>query len=132
LPALVRAVRRERRAVLWSSDPMHGNTVKLASGYKTRHFDRIVSEIIAFFDILNGEGLHPGGIHLEMTGTNVTECTGGPQAISEDRVAERYHTLCDPRLNGIQALELAFMVAKHLRLQRQAKQDSPLPAQAVA
>lgn len=132
LPALVRAVRRERRAVLWSSDPMHGNTVKLASGYKTRHFDRIAAEIIAFFDILHGEGLHPGGIHLEMTGTDVTECIGGPQAISEDRVGERYHTLCDPRLNGIQALELAFMVAEHLRRQRQAEQGSPLPAQAVA
>lgn len=131
LPALVRAVRRERRAVLWSSDPMHGNTVKLSSGYKTRYFDRIMAEIVAFFDILHGEGLNPGGLHIEMTGTNVTECMGGPQAISEDRIGERYHTLCDPRLNGEQALELAFTVAEHLRRQRQGD-GAPLRVHAVA
>ncbi|MEJ2415727.1 MAG: 3-deoxy-7-phosphoheptulonate synthase class II [Exilibacterium sp.] len=114
LPRLVRAVRREGREVVWASDPMHGNTIKTSNGYKTRSFDRILSEIKAFFAVHRAEGSHPGGIHLEMTGHHVTECTGGAYAISETDLAGCYRTQCDPRLNADQVLEMAFRVAEML------------------
>jgi len=114
LPKLVRAVEREGRKVVWSCDPMHGNTVSL-NNYKTRPFDRILSEVQSFFDVHAAEGTHPGGIHIEMTGKNVTECTGGARAISADDLQDRYHTHCDPRLNADQALELAFLVAELIK-----------------
>ena len=119
LPGLIRAVTREGRSVVWSSDPMHGNTVKAASGYKTRPFDRILREVESFFAVHRGEGTHPGGIHIEMTGSNVTECIGGARAITETDLSSRYHTHCDPRLNSDQALELAFLVSELLRRGRQ-------------
>jgi 3-deoxy-7-phosphoheptulonate synthase len=121
LPGLVRAVKREGRNVVWSCDPMHGNTVKAGSGYKTRPFDLILSEIGAFFDIHRAEGTHAGGIHLEMTGKNVTECTGGARAISDAELQDRYHTHCDPRLNAEQALEAAFLVAELLKKEKLAR-----------
>jgi 3-deoxy-7-phosphoheptulonate synthase len=127
LPALVRAVEREGRNVVWSCDPMHGNTVKAASGYKTRPFELILSEVDAFFAVHRAEGTHPGGIHVEMTGSNVTECTGGARAISDDDLHDRYHTHCDPRLNADQALELAFLVAELLKRDR-AGHVAPLAA----
>jgi 3-deoxy-7-phosphoheptulonate synthase len=114
LPALVRAVKREGRKVVWSCDPMHGNTIT-ANGYKTRPFDHILGEVQSFFEVLRAEGTHPGGIHVEMTGNNVTECTGGARAISAEELSDRYHTHCDPRLNADQALELAFLVAELLK-----------------
>jgi 3-deoxy-7-phosphoheptulonate synthase len=120
LPALIRAVEREGRSVVWSCDPMHGNTVKAATGYKTRPFELILSEVEAFFAVHAAEGTHPGGIHVEMTGSNVTECTGGARAISDDDLHDRYHTHCDPRLNADQALELAFLVAELLKRNRAA------------
>lgn len=120
LPALVRTLRREGRAVVWACDPMHGNTVKSASGYKTRPFDRILAEVRSFFAVMKAEGCHAGGIHLEMTGQDVTECTGGAQAITEAGLQDRYHTYCDPRLNAQQALELAFLMAEALKEERQA------------
>ena len=98
---------------------MHGNTLKAANGYKTRPFDRILSEVKGFIDIVaTAEGVHPGGVHLEMTGQNVTECTGGAREVSEGDLASRYHTHCDPRLNGEQALELAFLISERLRAER--------------
>jgi 3-deoxy-7-phosphoheptulonate synthase len=115
LPALVRAVQREERSVIWSCDPMHGNTIKSATGYKTRPFERILSEVRSFFAIHRAEGSYAGGIHAEMTGRNVTECTGGAIAITEDALADRYHTHCDPRLNASQALELSFLIAEGLK-----------------
>jgi 3-deoxy-7-phosphoheptulonate synthase len=115
LPKLVRAVQKEGRAVVWSCDPMHGNTLKTASGYKTRPFDRILAEVRAFTDILPAEGAYPGGVHVEMTGQQVTECTGGAAALREEDLSSRYHTHCDPRLNGAQAIDLAFMIAEQLR-----------------
>ena len=118
LPALVRAVEREGRSVVWSCDPMHGNTVKAATGFKTRPFDLILSEVEGFFAVHRAEGTHPGGIHIEMTGSNVTECTGGARAISEDDLRNRYHTHCDPRLNADQSLELAFLIAELLKRNR--------------
>ena len=121
LPALVRAVKREGRSVVWSCDPMHGNTVKAGSGYKTRPFDMILSEVKTFFEVHQAEGTHAGGIHLEMTGKNVTECTGGARAISDMDLHDRYHTHCDPRLNAEQALEMAFLVAELLKKERLAK-----------
>jgi 3-deoxy-7-phosphoheptulonate synthase len=121
LPALVRAVKREGRSVVWSCDPMHGNTVKAASGFKTRPFDMIMSEVKTFFDVHQAEGTYAGGIHLEMTGKNVTECTGGARAISDMDLHDRYHTHCDPRLNAEQALEMAFLVAELLKKERLAK-----------
>ena len=114
LPRLVRAVQKEGRKVVWSCDPMHGNTVT-AAGYKTRPFDRILKEVQAFFDVHQAEGTHAGGIHVEMTGKNVTECTGGARAIRDEDLHDRYHTHCDPRLNSDQALELAFLVAELLK-----------------
>ena len=114
LPQLIQAVEREGRKVVWSCDPMHGNTIS-AAGYKTRPFERILKEVESFFDIHQAEGTHAGGIHVEMTGKNVTECTGGARAISENELQDRYHTHCDPRLNADQALELAFLVAERLK-----------------
>lgn len=111
LPALVRAVKREGRPVVWSCDPMHGNVVKAANGYKTRPFERILAEVRGFFAVHRAEGTHGGGIHIEMTGQNVTECTGGAVAITDEGLAARYHTHCDPRLNAGQSLELAFLLA---------------------
>jgi 3-deoxy-7-phosphoheptulonate synthase len=117
LPPMVRAVKREGRSVVWSCDPMHGNTVTL-NNYKTRPFDAILTEVREFFAVHRGEGTHPGGIHVEMTGKNVTECTGGARAISAEELSDRYHTHCDPRLNADQALELAFLVAELLKNER--------------
>ncbi|MBX3597173.1 MAG: 3-deoxy-7-phosphoheptulonate synthase class II [Rhizobiaceae bacterium] len=122
LPKLVRAVQREGRSVIWSCDPMHGNTIT-AAGYKTRPFDRILKEVQSFFEVHRAEGTHPGGIHVEMTGKNVTECTGGARAITADELQDRYHTHCDPRLNADQAIELAFLVSDLLKSgQRKDKQ----------
>ncbi len=118
LPALIRAMKREGKSVIWSCDPMHGNTIKAASGYKTRPFNGIMREVEHFFDVCQAEGAYPGGIHVEMTGKNVTECTGGAQSISDADLSNRYHTYCDPRLNADQALELAFLVAERLRRDR--------------
>ena len=115
LPALIRAVEKAGRTVVWSCDPMHGNTVTAAGGYKTRPLDRILTEVEQFFAVHRAEGTYPGGIHVEMTGQNVTECTGGATRISEADLARQYDTGCDPRLNAGQALELAFRLAEHLR-----------------
>lgn len=115
LPGLVRAVQREGRRLVWSSDPMHGNTVKSSTGYKTRQFDEILLELQRFFAVHHAEGSYPGGIHLEMTGEHVTECTGGAYRISENDLATRYLTSCDPRLNADQVLELAFLIADALK-----------------
>ena len=120
LPALIRAVTREGKSVVWSCDPMHGNTIS-ASGYKTRPFDRIMAEIRGFFSVHQAEGTYAGGIHLEMTGKDVTECTGGARAISENDLRDRYHTYCDPRLNAEQAIEVAFLVAELLKSERLAR-----------
>jgi len=114
LPPLVRAVKTEGRPVVWSCDPMHGNVVKAANGYKTRPFDRILAEVRGFFAVHRAEGTHGGGIHAEMTGQNVTECTGGAVAITDEALADRYHTHCDPRLNASQSIELAFLLAEML------------------
>jgi 3-deoxy-7-phosphoheptulonate synthase len=114
LPALIRAVKREGRQVVWSCDPMHGNVVKAANGYKTRPFDRILAEVRGFFAVHRAEGTHGGGIHAEMTGQNVTECTGGAIDVTEQSLADRYHTHCDPRLNAGQSIELAFLLAEML------------------
>ncbi len=123
LPALVRAVEREGRSVVWSCDPMHGNTITSATGFKTRPFDLVLSEVEDFFAVHRAEGTHPGGIHIEMTGSNVTECTGGARAITEDELHSRYHTHCDPRLNADQSLELAFLVAELLKRNRLERAD---------
>ena len=114
LPKLVRAVLREGHPVVWSCDPMHGNVIKAASGYKTRPFERILAEVRGFFAVHRAEGSFGGGIHAEMTGQNVTECTGGAIAVTDEGLADRYHTHCDPRLNAAQSLELAFLLAEML------------------
>ena len=119
LPQLIRAVTREGRKVVWSCDPMHGNTVK-AGAYKTRPFDRVMQEIRSFFDVHRAEGTYAGGVHLEMTGSNVTECTGGARALSEADLRSRYITYCDPRLNAEQAIEVAFLIAEKLKKDRAA------------
>jgi 3-deoxy-7-phosphoheptulonate synthase len=118
LPPLIRAVEKAGRTVVWSCDPMHGNTVTAAGGLKTRPFDSIVNEVERFFDIHRSEGTYPGGIHIEMTGQNVTECTGGATRISEADLARQYDTGCDPRLNAGQALELAFLLAERLKQEK--------------
>ena len=118
LPKLIRAVQKAGRKVVWSCDPMHGNTISAANGYKTRPFERILKEVDTFFAVHRAEGSHAGGIHVEMTGQNVTECTGGAVAISETDLSDRYHTHCDPRLNADQSLELAFLVAERLKMER--------------
>jgi 3-deoxy-7-phosphoheptulonate synthase len=118
LRALVRtvqAVEKRKLNVVWSCDPMHGNTVKATSGYKTRPFDLVMTEVRRFMGVHQAEGTHAGGIHVEMTGKNVTECTGGAMALSDADLHDRYHTHCDPRLNAGQALELAFLVAEELK-----------------
>ncbi len=125
LPVLVRAVEREGRKVVWACDPMHGNTVKSSSGYKTRPFDRILAEVKNFFGVHLAEGSYAGGVHFEMTGQDVTECIGGAQEINDERLGDRYHTHCDPRLNASQALELAFLIAEHLKAERAARGQSP-------
>jgi 3-deoxy-7-phosphoheptulonate synthase len=127
LPALVRAVKREGRVVVWSCDPMHGNTITSASGYKTRPFDLILKEVRGFFDVHQAEGTYAGGVHLEMTGKNVTECTGGARAITDADLNDRYHTVCDPRLNAEQAIEVAFLLAELLKKER-ASRARPMPA----
>ncbi|MBD8552938.1 3-deoxy-7-phosphoheptulonate synthase class II [Rhizobium sp. CFBP 8762] len=114
LPRLIRAVEKEGRKVVWSCDPMHGNTITL-NNYKTRPFERVLSEVESFFQIHRAEGTHPGGIHIEMTGNDVTECTGGARAVSAEDLSDRYHTHCDPRLNADQALELAFLLAERMK-----------------
>jgi 3-deoxy-7-phosphoheptulonate synthase len=122
LPALVRTIEREGRTVVWSCDPMHGNTVKAANGMKTRHFDAILGEVRDFFAVHRAEGTHPGGVHFEMTGQEVTECVGGSTDITVENLVERYETQCDPRLNASQALELAFLLAEQLKSERLAVQ----------
>jgi len=117
LAPLVRAVKREGQPVVWSCDPMHGNVIKAESGYKTRPFDRILNEVRGFFAVHRAEGTHAGGIHIEMTGQDVTECVGGAVAISDAGLADRYHTHCDPRLNAAQSIELAFLLAEALNLE---------------
>ncbi|BCJ90391.1 phospho-2-dehydro-3-deoxyheptonate aldolase [Terrihabitans soli] len=121
LPGFIRAVQKEGKNVVWSCDPMHGNTIT-ANGYKTRPFDRILKEVTDFFAVHRAEGTYAGGIHIEMTGQNVTECTGGARAISDTDLSDRYHTFCDPRLNAEQAIELAFLLAEQLKKERAGKE----------
>ncbi len=128
LPKLVRAVKKAGRTVVWSCDPMHGNTITAASGYKTRPFDRILSEVETFFAVHRAEATHAGGIHVEMTGQPVTECTGGAGGMTDANLSDRYHTHCDPRLNADQAIELAFLMAERLKLERQASQAGKVVA----
>ncbi|WP_420344639.1 class II 3-deoxy-7-phosphoheptulonate synthase [Paenirhodobacter sp.] len=118
LPRLIRTVQQEGANVLWSCDPMHGNTIKAASGFKTRPFDSVLREVREFFAVHKAEGTIPGGVHFEMTGQDVTECTGGVRAVSDEDLSSRYHTACDPRLNASQSLELAFLVAEELQDRR--------------
>ncbi|HEY2247068.1 MAG TPA: 3-deoxy-7-phosphoheptulonate synthase class II [Bradyrhizobium sp.] len=115
LPSLLRAVKREGRIVVWSCDPMHGNTITSTTGYKTRPFDRILSEVRTFFAVHAAEGTYPGGVHLEMTGNDVTECLGGARAITDEHLNDRYHTVCDPRLNAEQSIDMAFLIAELLK-----------------
>ena len=124
LPPLVRCVAREGRRVVWSCDPMHGNTIKSSNGYKTRLFDRILAEVHGFFAVCEAEGRSAGGVHFEMTGRDVTECLGGAQAIVEESLPDRYHTHCDPRLNASQSLELAFLIAEELKGRRHGRRDA--------
>ncbi|MCJ1961757.1 class II 3-deoxy-7-phosphoheptulonate synthase [Novosphingobium mangrovi (ex Hu et al. 2023)] len=124
LPRLVRAVKAEGHPVVWSCDPMHGNVIKTDSGLKTRPYDRILSEVRGFFAVHRAEGTHAGGIHVEMTGQDVTECTGGAIAITDERLGDRYHTHCDPRLNGAQSIELAFEMADLLNLEANAQHQA--------
>ncbi|MGD9783925.1 MAG: class II 3-deoxy-7-phosphoheptulonate synthase [Hyphomicrobiaceae bacterium] len=133
LPKLMRAVAREGRKVIWMCDPMHGNTITATTGDKTRPLNRIKDEVERFFDIAQAEGVHPGGVHLEMTGKDVTECTGGAAMIVDADLSKRYETLCDPRLNAEQSLEIAFMVADRLRALRASRAGiQPMPATASA
>ncbi len=118
LPGHIRAVEREGKKVVWSCDPMHGNTIKAANGYKTRPFDAILNEVDRFMAIHEAEGTYAGGVHFEMTGQNVTECLGGRRRLREADLSDRYHTHCDPRLNADQALELAFLIAGKLKARR--------------
>jgi 3-deoxy-7-phosphoheptulonate synthase len=119
LAPLVRRVQGEGRIVVWACDPMHGNTIKSSTGYKTRAVDRILAEVRGFFAVHQAEGSYAGGVHFEMTGQDVTECIGGAQEITEHSLSDRYHTHCDPRLNASQALELAFLIAESLKKERQ-------------
>ena len=130
LPRLVKRVKAEGRKVVWSCDPMHGNTIKASSGYKTRPFDAILSEVKNFFDVHKAEGTHAGGVHFEMTGTDVTECIGGAREVTEDALSDRYHTHCDPRLNGGQALELAFLMAEMIKKERDSVRAEQMAASA--
>lgn len=115
LPSIITAVTAAGHKVIWQCDPMHGNTIESSNGYKTRHFDRIVDEVLGFFEVHRELGTHPGGLHIELTGDDVTECLGGSQAIEDHHLPDRYETACDPRLNTQQSLELAFLVAEMLR-----------------
>ena len=124
LPRLIKAVQEEGANVVWSCDPMHGNTIKSATGYKTRPFDSVLREVKEFFAVHKAEGTIPGGVHFEMTGQDVTECTGGVRAVTEEDLSDRYHTACDPRLNASQSLELAFLVAEELVARRDANASS--------
>src|SRR6056297_583845 len=121
LPRLIRAVREEGANVVWSCDPMHGNTIKSATGYKTRPFDSVLREVREFFAVHAAEGTIPGGVHFEMTGADVTECTGGVRAVTEEDLSDRYHTACDALSLGSQSLELAFLVAEELTARRQSR-----------
>jgi 3-deoxy-7-phosphoheptulonate synthase len=127
LPHFIRAVQREGKSVVWSCDPMHGNTITSTSGYKTRPFDRILSELKSFFEVHAAEGTHAGGVHLEMTGQDVTECIGGARAITDEDLNDRYHTVCDPRLNAEQSIDMAFLIAEFLKQGRE-RNAQPLPA----
>lgn len=118
MPELVRRVKEEGRTVVWSSDPMHGNTIKACTGFKTRDVNAVLQEMSHFFSIHKAEGTVAGGVHLEMTGRNVTECIGGRFQITEQDLGDRYHTFCDPRLNADQSLELAFLIADTLKALR--------------
>ncbi|SMX50631.1 class II 3-deoxy-7-phosphoheptulonate synthase [Maliponia aquimaris] len=118
LPRLIQAVQEEGATVTWVCDPMHGNTIKSATGYKTRPFDSVLREVREFFAVHEAEGTIPGGVHFEMTGLDVTECTGGVREVTEEDLSDRYHTACDPRLNASQSLELAFLVAEELVARR--------------
>jgi 3-deoxy-7-phosphoheptulonate synthase len=129
LPGMVRAIKREGRVVVWSCDPMHGNTITSNTGYKTRPFDRILSEVKTFFSVHAAEGTHAGGVHLEMTGQDVTECIGGARAITHENLSDRYHTVCDPRLNAEQSIDMAFLIAELLKQER-AGRATPMPAAA--
>jgi 3-deoxy-7-phosphoheptulonate synthase len=121
LPRLIKTVREEGANVVWVCDPMHGNTIKSATGYKTRPFENVLREVQEFFAVHRAEGTIPGGVHFEMTGQDVTECTGGMRALSDENLSDRYHTACDPRLNASQSLELAFLVAEELVAMREAR-----------
>ncbi|QAX29607.1 class II 3-deoxy-7-phosphoheptulonate synthase [Leisingera sp. NJS204] len=121
LPRLVKAVKEEGANVTWVCDPMHGNTIKSSTGYKTRPFDSVLREVRDFFGVHKAEGTIPGGVHFEMTGQDVTECTGGVRAVTDEDLSDRYHTACDPRLNASQSLELAFLVAEELSALRAAQ-----------
>ena len=126
LPRLIRTVKEMGAKVVWTCDPMHGNTIKSPSGYKTRPFDSVLREVREFFDIHNAEGSIPGGVHFEMTGKDVTECTGGVRAVTDEDLSDRYHTACDPRLNASQSLELAFLVAEALSSRREMQRVAAL------
>jgi 3-deoxy-7-phosphoheptulonate synthase len=120
LPPLLEAVKQSGYHVVWCCDPMHGNTVKASTGYKTRRVQDVLQEVTGFFKAHDMVGTHPGGIHFEMTGSDVTECVGGDvQAVSEETLSDRYHTFCDPRLNANQSLELAFLIADLLQKRRE-------------
>ncbi|HEU0221248.1 MAG TPA: 3-deoxy-7-phosphoheptulonate synthase class II [Paracoccaceae bacterium] len=127
LPRLIEAIRREGRRVVWCCDPMHGNTIKSSTGYKTRPFELVLREVREFFAVHREHGTYPGGVHFELTGRNVTECTGGVAAVTDESLRDRYHTACDPRLNAAQALELAFLVADEI--QRSSPAHSSVAAQ---
>ena len=114
LPKIINSVKNAKLRVVWSCDPMHGNTIKSSNGYKTRPFEKILAEVKYFFKIHMAEGTFPGGVHVEMTGKDVTECTGGIKSIDDEDLHSRYHTACDPRLNASQSLELAFLIAEEL------------------
>src|SRR5690606_24614056 len=124
--------KQEGRQVVWSCDPMHGNTIKSGSGFKTRPFDRILQEVRRFFAVHRAEGTYAGGVHVEMTGQDVTECLGGAQAIDDSMLAHRYHTSCDRRLSAHQALEVAFLIAEELKEERLARgRAAPMAARAA-
>ena len=124
LPPLVKAIKREGYNVVWTCDPMHGNTVKAQTGFKTRRFECILQEVESFFAVHEAEGTHAGGVHVELTGQNVTECTGGSQAITDEGLSARYHTHCDPRLNASQSLELTFLLGDLLKKKRDKQRNS--------
>jgi 3-deoxy-7-phosphoheptulonate synthase len=132
LPAVIKRVKEEGRTVVWSSDPMHGNTISASNGFKTRPFDDVLSEIRRFFRIHRSMGTYAGGVHFEMTGQDVTECTGGAEAITDEKLADRYRTHCDPRLNASQSLELAFLIAEGLKEERDERAKEAKKAAAVS